>query len=540
MRLILLIFLFISFKVFSFQEHARVYFVDKPHAANLLTNPVKILSERSISRKKLHGIPIDERDVPVYNDYVSAIRKQEGIIVKARSKWFNCIHVLGSVENIRTLADFNFVADIFFADPRFNAGGLGRKEQRHQGIHKNKFEEEVLYDYGATTAQNGQINLQALHSIGFTGKGMQIAVLDAGFTKVNTMKAFQYMRNNNHLLGGYDFVNRSHDVFAYDQNSHGTQVLSVMAAFIEGEYVGTAPDAGYFLFRTEEAGQETPAEESYWVEAAELSDSLGVDILNTSLGYSTFDNPNYNYHPGDMDGETTFISKGAQIALDKGMLVVTSAGNEGNNRNWKVITAPADVDGLTVGAVDAEGTYASFSSVGPATGEKIKPDVMARGVRTAIVLPDDSIRFLNGTSFSSPVVAGATACLWQANLSKSNREMMKMIRQSGHLFDDPNNEYGYGIPDFSLLVTTAPLNEEAYSGEFNIFPNPTKGKFHVVFPENIFYADIDLYDVLGKWVYRKKISSINNEVNIGHLNSGVYIAKISSKNTKRILKIIKQ
>ncbi|SFT06989.1 Por secretion system C-terminal sorting domain-containing protein [Zhouia amylolytica] len=540
MKWILLFFLIIVSKAYSFQEHARVYFKDKPNASALLENPSTILSARSIERKKAHNVLIDHKDVPVHDDYIAAVANREGITVLAKSKWFNCIHVTGSVTAIKNLNGMSFVGQIVFVNKRLNDGEVLKSRSESQRIYKNKFDKETIINSGYTSAQLTQIGVPELHNAGFRGEGILIAVLDAGFPGVDFMEAFRKLRMGNGFLNSYDFVDRTSDISSYKGNQHGTLVLSTMAAYLKDIYMGSAPDASYVLFRTEEAEQETPVEESYWVEAAERADSLGVDIINTSLGYSTFDNPDYSYFPEEMDGQTTFISKGAGIALDKGMLLVTSAGNEGNNLAWEIVTAPADADVLTVGAVDAEGNYASFSSRGPTADLRVKPDVMAQGVATAVILPDDSMRYANGTSFSSPVVAGAVACLWQANPSLSNEAIIQLVRKSGHLYDHPNNFYGFGIPNLGFWVAGANFSQEIASVEFSVFPNPTSGKFEVVFPEQIKYAEINLYDILGKWVFNKDISSRNNEINIAHLNSGVYIAKITSKNAEKTLKIIKQ
>ncbi|ETN97035.1 S8 family serine peptidase [Zhouia amylolytica] len=540
MKWILLFFLIIVSKAYSFQEHARVYFKDKPNASALLENPSTILSARSIERKKAHNVLIDHKDVPVHDPYIAAVANREGITVHAKSKWFNCIHVTGSVTAIKNLNGLSFVGQIVFVNKRLNDGEVLKSRSESQRIYKNKFDKETIINSGYTSAQLTQIGVPELHNAGFRGEGILIAVLDAGFPGVDFMEAFRKLRMGNGFLNSYDFVDRTSDISSYKGNQHGTLVLSTMAAYLKDIYMGSAPDASYVLFRTEEAEQETPVEESYWVEAAERADSLGVDIINTSLGYSTFDNPDYSYFPEEMDGQTTFISKGAGIALDKGMLLVTSAGNEGNNLAWEIVTAPADADVLTVGAVDAEGNYASFSSRGPTADLRVKPDVMAQGVATAVILPDDSMRYANGTSFSSPVVAGAVACLWQANPSLSNEAIIQLVRKSGHLYDHPNNLYGFGIPNLGFWVAGANFSQEIASVEFSVFPNPTSGKFEVVFPEQIKYAEINLYDILGKWVFNKDISSRNNQINIAHLNSGVYIAKITSKNAEKTLKIIKQ
>jgi len=293
-----LIFLCIGFQAMMFaQQDAWVYLTDKENVSASIQDPISILTQNSIDRKNAHGIPIDSRDVPVNESYISQLKNQAGITVMAKSKWFNAVHVRGSESQIKTLTGLSFVDHVIFADKNLNTSGRGSQKT-------DKFQEEasfVDYIYGNTQNQIEMINIDALHRLDYTGEGIVIAVLDTGFPNVDSMDAFQRLRDSGNLRNGYDFVDRTSDVYAFNDNSHGTFVLSTMAAFIQDQYVGTAPDASYYLFRTEDTSSENPVEESYWVEAAERADSLGVHIINSSLGYSIYDNPNYSYSPADMD-----------------------------------------------------------------------------------------------------------------------------------------------------------------------------------------------------------------------------------------------
>ena len=276
---------------------------------------------------------------------------------------------------------------------------------------------------------------------------MHIAVIDAGFPGVNTLSAFSRIRTNNKILGGYDFVNRN--INFYTGDSHGTSVLSTIAGFVADQFVGTAPDASFYLFITEDNTKETPLEESLWVEAAERADSLGVDIINTSLGYYTFDNPKHDYTYADMNGNKTFISRGAEIGFSRGMILVNAAGNEGAVA-WKYIIAPADAKSvLAVGAVNASKVIASFSSFGPTADDRVKPDVLAHGQDVFVINAAGNIATSNGTSFASPVMAGVVACFWQKNPTKTNKEIIQIIKESAHLYNNPSPQYGYGIPKFN-------------------------------------------------------------------------------------------
>ena len=521
------------------QEHAWVYFTDKPNVAQSLSNPISILTQRAIDRKNLHSVAIDERDVPVNESYIASLKAQTGITVRAKSKWFNSAHVIGSVANINALTGLAFVDRVVFADDALNSGS--KSSSTTLARPSDKLDAQIEFTYGNTANQVQQINIDALHALDYTGEGLIIAVLDSGFPNVSTMGAFQRLRDNGDLLNGYDFVNRNPNVYAYTGNNHGTLVLSTMAGFVNNQFVGTAPDASYYLFRTEDAGSETPVEESYWVEAAERADSLGVDIINTSLGYNTFDDASYDYSTSDMDGNTAFISQGANIAIEKGILVVTSAGNAGNDPTWGIITAPADANVLTVGAVNASGNYASFSSRGPSADMRVKPDVMAQGSGSTVVTSTNVIATANGTSFSSPIMAGAVACLWQALPNRTNVEIMQLVREASSQFLAPTIQIGYGIPNFGDALNLA-LNTEAppVQNEFKVFPNPTTGRFQVLMPTGTNRALIEMYDVLGKRVLKKEISSTNNFIEIGSFQKGVYIAQIASGSTKKTLKIVKQ
>ncbi|MFT7066677.1 MAG: hypothetical protein ACJAUO_002264, partial [Sediminicola sp.] len=287
-----IVFLFFMFTILGVgaQEHAWVYFKDKEAVASALANPESILSTRALARKTRFEIPVDDRDVPVNENYIAQVKSQTGIFVKAKSKWFNCVHVIGSINDIIALSSLDFVDRISYADRSLNAKKNISKLKKSRGDnHIHKFlSQKANFVYGQSQAQIALLKVEALHRSNYTGEGLWIAVMDGGFPNVDQLPAFSRMRGNNDLLGGYDFVDRTINIYRSDGDSHGTRVLSDMGGYVENEFVGSAPDASYMLFRTEEAATETPVEESYWVEAAERADSLGVDLINTSLGYSTF------------------------------------------------------------------------------------------------------------------------------------------------------------------------------------------------------------------------------------------------------------
>ncbi len=530
--------LFVSFIFFQCilfaQEDAWVYFVDKEDVATALANPITILTQKAIDRKANHNVAIDERDVPVNESYITQVKNATGILVLAKSKWFNAVHVRGTESDINDLLNLNFVSSIDFADDGLNMSPIQINDDM------NKFEVEdalVDFDYGNTQNQVEMINADALHELDFTGEGVTVAVLDAGFPNVNTMGAFQRLRDAGDLLDGYDFVNRTADVYAYTGNTHGTKVLSTMAGFIQDQYVGTAPDASYYLFRTEEAEHENPVEESYWVEAAERADSLGVDIINTSLGYKGYDNPNYSYSNSDLDGNTAFITRGANIAFEKGLLLINSAGNAGASG----VNAPADAQGVfTIGAVDLNGDYASFSSQGSAIQPTQKPDVVARGAAAYVIGPDNVIVQNNGTSFSSPIMTGGLACLRQALPDLTNAELMQLVRESASQYTTPDYFLGYGIPNLGNALATELSNQNNELTEFKLFPNPVETTLQVLFPDEVENANLYIHDILGKLVIETIIQPFQ-PVDLQQLSSGLYLLKIQAEGVNsKSLKLLKQ
>lgn len=530
--LILLVFFSITLSI-SAQEDAWVYFIDKEDVANKTANPTSILTQKAIDRKMAHGVVIDARDVPVTETYITQIKGATGITVMAKSKWFNAVHVRGSETDINNLAsNFSFIDHIEFANRSLNISKTVKQKQN------SKFAKTLTtFNYGNAANQIQMIKGEQLHLSNYTGTGMTIAVLDAGFPNVNTMSSFQYLRNANNILGTYDFVGNDTDVYTNTTSDHGTLVLSTMAGYVENQYVGTAPDASYYLFITEEDNFENPVEESYWVEAAERADSLGVDVINSSLAYSNYDNSNYSYAASDMNGTTAFISRGANIAFEKGILIVNSAGNSGNAG----VSAPADAAGVfTIGAVNSSGNYASFSSVGTTFQPAQKPDVVAQGQGSAVISVSDVLSTSNGTSFSSPILAGAITCLWQALPNKTNAEIMQLVRESASQFSTPDNLLGYGIPDFQLALNNTLSIDYNELSSISIYPNPTKDiiYFQISRPERS--LSVIVFDVTGKQVVDKQISISDNIINMSSLSKGMYIVNLKSAKTSKTIKVVKQ
>lgn len=517
------------------QEDAWVYFKDKPDSQVFLDKPLDILTQRSLNRRTNQNISLDVTDVPVAKSYISQIKASSGITVMTKSKWLNALHIRGTQANITALKSFSFVDKVVFANKTLNT--TSKKVSQHKQNQTNdKLKTTIDYAYGNSASQIQMLNGQALHKQNFTGSGKIIAVLDAGFPGVNTAQPFQNLQTKNQILGGYDFVNRNANFYTGDD--HGTLVLSTMGGYKENALIGTAPDASYYLFITENDATENPVEESLWVEAAEKADSLGVDIITTSLGYFTgFTDPDYNHIYSDMDGSTNFISRGAEIAFSKGIIVVASGGNEGREAEPH-IGSPADaVSVITVGSVDATKVKSNFSSIGPSFDGRIKPDVMAQGTRTVVSDAFGTIGTTNGTSFSCPVMAGMIACLWQAFPAKTNKEIRQMLLEISDRYANPNNDYGYGIPNFG---STLGIQNFLVSSDFSMFPNPAKTFISFSFSNENYGASVAIYSVLGQKLIEKQITNQNPVLSVEALNSGLYFYTFDAEGLHKTGKIIKQ
>jgi hypothetical protein len=537
-KLFLIAFLLTSLLGFS-QEDAWVYFTDKPNAQFYFDNPLEMLSQRAIDRRTNQNIVLDIKDVPLHQPYVDAIIAANGIVVKAKSKWFNALHVRGSIINIQSLTDLAFVDHVQFADRSLNgANRMGIVKKKVLGKVNKNLDVNTTFAYGNSGNQIQMLNAHLLHQQNFTGTGKIIAVLDAGFPNVDTAAPFQRLHDNNLILGGYNFVDG--DTNFYSRGAHGTMVLSTMGGYVSNQLVGTAPDAQYYLFITEDIGAENPVEESYWVEAAELADNLGVDIITTSLGYFQYDDSSYSYTYEDINGNTSFISKGADIAFSRGMVCVVSAGNSGASTTNPNIAVPADAFTiLTVGAVKSDRTYAAFSSIGPTFDGRIKPDVMAQGEGAVLLNFSGTIATGNGTSFSCPILAGAIASFWQAVPWASNSQITDFVKQSADGFSSPNYEYGFGIPDFQLALDTALSVNNTSKAQFLVYPNPVHDKLTLSFPNNLNQATISFYNALGQVVLESKVQNTNSSISVETLNSGIYFYKIKSNLLLQSGKIIK-
>jgi len=541
-KLSLLLILFVSTFSFAQTEDALVFLEAKDPAvvSAALAAPITIMTQAAIDRKNAQGITIDDRDVPLNEIQKAAIDAASGITVLAKSKWLNAVYVRGTENNINNLLNLPFVTDVEFADKSLNRPTGGKLFTKDKFEVENQFPSRPIYNYGSATNQTEMINVDYLHENDYTGQDIIVAFMDNGYPGVLTNPAYATLRNEGRLLGYYDFVDRVEN--PNGTGSHGAATFSDAAGFLNGQFVGTAPGASYYLYITEDNNNESPAEEAFWVEALERSDSLGVYVTNTSLSYQTFDNTSFDHEYADLDGLTTIAARGSNIGFDKGMINVVSAGNAGNDFGF--VATPSDAPGsLTIGAVDANENYVSFSSRGPNSSGVIKPDVMAKGLDAAIVSQNGNVTTASGTSFSSPITAGAVASLWSADPTLKNDVVMQAIRESADRYNNPTDEYGYGIPDFGSALNaliTIGVEEQMLDTNFALYPNPVTTEINISFPKNSENAEFALFNILGERILQTNISTLKNRIDVSGLASGMYIASITSNNKTTSYKIIKE
>jgi len=480
-----------------------IEFTDKAGTPFRLDQPGAYLSARSIERRQKQGIAVDSTDLPVVASYLQAVRAA-GAVVRHSSKWLNG----ASIETPDSQTLVRVQALPFVRSTRKN----GRLLNSHEHPRPGKLVWNGLLEglprqsvdsgqYGAGWEQLALHNGQWLHKRGFRGEGMWIAVFDAGFVEVDRLSCFDSLRLGNRIADTWDFVDLGPNPYGFD--AHGTYVMGCLAAWWPGRLVGTAPGATYLLYRTENnvGGSENQIEEDNWVAAAERADSAGADVFNTSLAYSTFDDPTMDHSYGDMDGNTARITRGADFAASKGILVVVSAGNYGNSA-WKYIAAPADGDSvLAVGAVARNGSRVGFSSQGPTADGRLKPNVMAVGSGAASCdLTGQDVAYVSGTSFSGPIMAGMAACLWQSRPAARSMQVFKALEMSGDHAALPDTFYGNGIPDVSKAWKLLPSSFAQQPTDAWVYPNPCTEEVVVEFPWNGVDQNYNLtaFDALGR------------------------------------------
>jgi serine protease AprX len=459
----LLLFL-LSAIVFS-ESHAQftryiVRLKNKGATTFTIANPAAYLSTRAITRRTKYNIAIDSSDLPVPSSYVIQIKNIPNVTVLNVSKWLNAVDIQTSDPNaITAINALPFVQSTSTLAARIGDGRIRDKfneENLTTPLSNSRTEgvEGDFFNYG--TASYNEIHLhkgEFLHNIGLRGQGMQIAMLDAGYFNYTALKSFDSINQNGQVLGTWDFVNRETSVT--EDYLHGMQCLSTIAANIPGQFVGKAPKASFYLFRTEDVNSEFPIEEFNWSCGAERADSAGSDIISSSLGYGDqMSDPSFNHTYSQMNGNTTMITTAADLAAKKGIIVFNANGNEGNGV-WHYLLAPADGDSVVaVGAVSPAGAVASFSSYGPSADGRIKPDVASVGNPALVQATNNTVGTSTGTSFACPNMAGLGTCLWQGFPEVNNMRIIRALKEAGSIFNTPNDRIGYGIPDMKLAFST--------------------------------------------------------------------------------------
>jgi serine protease AprX len=539
---------------------------DKKSTEYSLSQPQAFLSARAIKRRTVQHINIDSTDLPVPTAYLDSIRLVPGVTILNTSKWLN--QVLVQITDANALTKINQFPFVFTTSPvapiaRPITEIINRKindsvfdvsqRARVSGIRQQTGANDFL-SYGNTFNQIHIHEGEYLHNLGFTGNGVVIAILDAGFKYFDTNPALDSVRLQNHLLGGYDFVLNIPQIS--QDHQHGATCFTVIASNRPGVLVGSAPAASFWLLRSEDAASEYPVEEQNWAAAAEFADSVGADMISTSLGYTSYDDPTLSHPYADRDGNTCMITKAADMAAKKGMIVTSSAGNNGGlASDEKYVACPADGDSvLAVGAIKADKTIAAFSSWGPSASGKVKPNVVSIGEGTAVANAMGNASFGNGTSFSNPNLAGLIACLWQAFPEFTNMEIIDAVQKSSDRYNNPDNRFGYGIPNFRvayemLLKERTERNVQTILGNkwLKVYPVPFDQEISVIIKAPVSgKSSIKLMDALGQTLRVITIDMVQDQTYVNRftvpktLSRGVYFIQYRDNSNTQTIRLIKK
>ena len=544
MKKVTFLLLFLTAALFAQAQVATniywVQFTDKNNSPYSIDNPEAYLSERALQRRANQGISIDEYDIPVNPQYLQAVADCGAQLLNP-SKWLNGVSVYTTHSNvIDAINALEFVAEVRNCPNDPKAQELKERWLANE-MKAVESQNKTRGYYGGGETQINQLNGNILHENGYQGEGMIVAVLDGGFVGTDTHLCFDNMREEGRFLGVRDFVFGSTSV--YSQSTHGTSCLSTMAAYVPNTFVGTAPKASYFLMHTEDGYSENIIEEYNWVSGAELADSIGADVCSTSLGYVDFDMGQWNHPFEHFDGKTAPMTIGAEIAASRGMVCLNAAGNDGDG--ICTLGIPADAEHiLTIGAVNGNGYRAYFSSVGPTYDDRIKPDVMAMGEDSFVASGNYYNDYYNGsgTSFATPILAGAITCLRQYNPYISVQEFCDVVRQCGNRANNPDVRYGYGIPDLALAMDLLHVEDNPMQVDqiINVYPNPAKGEVRVALKEG-HNADVTVYDIMGRQLFNYDFNGLNHaglENFLNTLGAGMYFVNAVSELGNQTIKLV--
>lgn len=509
-----------------------VQLANKNNTPYSLSTPSEYLSARAIARRASFNIAIDSTDLPVNATYISQIANK-GVTIHCRSKWMNGVTVLTSDSSVMSqVRSLPFVKWAKYTG-KIDVAQLTKPQ-------KSKYESHV-YNYGSAATQLNQVNASYLHNLGYTGKNIHVAVLDAGFTNVNINHGFDSLRLQGRLLGTKDFSEPTPNI--YNSDTHGANVLSIMTGNLPNQYLGAAPHASFWLIRTEYSPSEYESETDFWVAGIEFADSVGADVANSSLGYTTFDDPAMNYTYSNMNGTHSHASRAATIAAQKGIIVCNSAGNEGN-KAWHYIGVPADADGIvSVGATTSTGEPSDFTSYGPTSDNRQKPDLSAIGTATAYINTSGGLQAGNGTSYSSPIMSGMFACFLQyAKTNFSNfsiQTLIQSVKQSANLYINPTYRLGYGIPNFqtSCAYLQTMIDVVQTDQTVRIFQNRAS-KLLILNTQIDEEITVSLYSLSGITLYRTVTTNKHTHISTAGYANGVYILQVSGTGVNETKKII--
>jgi hypothetical protein len=524
-----------------------VQFTNKGTNPFTISNPSQYLSSRAITRRTKYNIAIDSSDLPIVPRYIDSVLSKGPVTLLSRSKWLNQILIQCTDQpTINGIMALPFVKRVQGIGFRMSAPKDKFNEQSTPKTATNLRPMADVFSYGQSYNQVHIHEGEFLHNKGYSGQSMVIAMLDAGFSNYKTITAFDSVRLNGQILGERDFV--TYDNSVNEDDAHGMQCFSTIAANKPNQMVGTAPKASFWLLRTENAFSEYPIEEHNWVVGAEFADSSGADMISSSLGYYDFDDPSFDHTYNDFYKNATQVTQGATYAAKKGLIVVNSAGNEGN-KPWKYLVFPADADSVcAVGAVNSAGSAAGFSSYG--YPGKVKPNIASVGEGTTIINSLGNVSAGNGTSFAAPNIAGLIACLWQAFPQFNNMKILDAVYKSCPTYATPNDRRGFGIPNMRTAYRLLKHDQNvALYGNKKLFasPNPFTTQIDIrVIGRIDGDATVQMLSPTNTVVATKNLSTEVEEVynfsftNLGIQPGGLYVVKytdVSSTDTVQLTKI---